>query len=253
MKPKQVLLPRSLLLSFLLLLSCCAELPQGERAGAGDAGDPLEPMNRRVYDNNYFLDRLLVRPLAELYRATVPPGLRDRLSGILSNMKEPVVFANDVLQGDFDKAGITAERFGINTTIGVGGMWDFANEWDLPQQTGDFGQTLASWGVDEGPYLFLPFFGPSNFRDALGFGIDFAMSPWQYVAYFQGGPESLIQYEAAYIGTDSLLRREKYIETVDALRAGSLDPYAKVRSAYRQHRRAQLGVAQKEDLSKIGN
>lgn len=216
------------------------ELPE-QKAEMENANDPLEPFNRRVFDNTYFLDRLLVRPLAELYRAIIPPGIRERITAITANMDEPVIFANDVLQGDFDRAGTTLARFGINTTAGVGGMWDFAGDWGLDKQSGDFGQTLASWGVGEGPYLMLPGFGPSDLRDAFGRGVDYALMPWQYIAWAEGGTSALIDYEATYIGADAIVRREKHIESFDALRDGAVDPYAKVRSAYRQFRHAQIG------------
>ena len=230
-----------ILLTLALLLSACADIPKSspQYAEMEAANDPWEPTNREVFDNNDFFDRLLVRPLAELYRATVPPGIRDRVADILGNMKEPIVLTNDLLQGEFDKAGITIERFGINTTLGIGGMWDVADEWGLYQQTGDFGQTLASWGVGEGPYLVLPVFGPSNLRDGIGLSVDILLSPWQYLAYMDS-TATLIRYEAAYLGTDALVRRERNIETLDVLRAGSIDYYTKMRSAYRQYRGNQL-------------
>jgi phospholipid-binding lipoprotein MlaA len=240
-------------LALTALLPACADLsatPQ-ERTEMEAANDPLEPLNRHIFDNNYFFDRLLVRPLAELYRATIPPGIRDCVAGILGNMKEPVIFANDLLQGELDRAAITFGRFSINTTLGIGGMWDVADEWGLSQQTGDFGQTLASWGVGEGPYLMLPLLGPTNARDALGLGVDIALSPWQYVTYTQAGTGALVDYEIAYFSTDALVKREKNIETYDAFREGSIDLYAKLRSAYRQHRREQLGQPE-EDPPKMG-
>lgn len=198
-------------------------------------------MNRRVFTDNYFFDRLLVRPLAELYRATIPPPVRDRIADITGNMKEPVILVNGLLQGDFTKACITIERFGANTTLGVGGMFDIASDWDLPQQTGDFGQTLYTWGVGEGPYMMLPAFGPSDLRDAIGTGVDLALSPWQYIAFFDGGINAGAQFEAASFGTNLIVWREKHIESIDALRADFLDPYVKLRSAWLQHRRNQLG------------
>jgi phospholipid-binding lipoprotein MlaA len=226
-----------LLSVFIPALCGCATAPVEDMPGIDD---PFESVNRDILDHTTFVDRLLVRPLAELYRATIPPGIRDRVAGILGDMKEPVIFANDVLQGDFNKAGITFERFGINTTLGLGGMWDVASGWGLPRQTGDFGQTLASWGVGEGPYLVLPFFGPSDARDAFGLGVDWLFSPWQYVVYANDGTDALIDYEIVYFGADGIVRREKNIERVDALRAGSIDYYAQLRSAYLQYRRRQI-------------
>jgi len=198
-------------------------------------------VNRPIFEANDFLDRLLLRPLAELDRALIPPEIRDRISGILSNMREPVILTNNLLQGEFDNAGTTAERFAINTTLGIGGMFDWAKDWKLYQQKGDFGQTLYVWGVGSGPYLVLPLFGPSNVRDAVGVGVDTVISPWQYVVH-TGGTDTYDTFEIVNFGVGGITKREQNIEVVDALRSGSLDFYAKVRSAYNQHRNNQLGV-----------
>ncbi len=238
-------LRRSALALFLtapLLLAGCADLPKTpeEQAEYQATNDPLEPMNRVVFDVNDFLDRLLLRPLAELYRVTIPPGLRDRVAGIVSNMKEPVIFANNLLQGEVTRAGTTLERFAANTTLGAGGMWDVASAWGAYQQVGDFGQTLSVWGISAGPYLVLPLFGPSNIRDALGLGVDSVMSPWGYLADL-GGNGTRNRFEIAYIGGEGLVKREQNIEAIDALREGSLDFYAQMRSVYRQYRAKQIG------------
>ena len=233
----------ALLLAFSLTMTACADMPKDPAAvaEARATNDPLEPFNRTVFDVNDFLDRLLLRPLAELYRVMIPPGIRDRVAGITSNMHEPVIFANNLLQGEFGSAGTTAERFGINTTIGIGGMFDWAGEWGMPQQLGDFGQTLSSWGVAEGPYLVLPLFGPSNFRDAIGLGVDGVMTPWPYIAA-AGGNATYTRFVIASVAADGIVRREQNIEALDALRSGSLDFYAQMRSVYRQYRNKQLGL-----------
>jgi phospholipid-binding lipoprotein MlaA len=232
-----------LMMALPALLSACADLPKTpeEQIEFKATNDPLEPMNRTIFDVNDFLDRLLIRPIAELYRVIIPPGIRDRVAGIVTNMKEPVIFANDLLQGRLNSAGITVERFAMNTTVGVGGMWDFAGQWaGLYQQTGDFGQTLSSWGIKEGPYLVLPLFGPSNFRDAIGLGVDAFTTPWGYLADM-GGTATSNRFEIASLGADGIVRREQNIEALDALRSGSLDFYAQMRSVYRQYRAKQLG------------
>jgi len=240
-KPSYVLVMLALI--GCLTMTACADMPKDPAAAAEyrATNDPLEPMNRTIFDVNDFLDRLLLRPLAELYRAMIPPPLRDRIAGITSNMREPVIFANNILQFQFDRAGTTAERFGINTTIGIGGMFDWANDWGMPQQTGDFGQTLSSWGIASGPYLVLPLLGPSNFRDAIGYGVDALMSPWQYIAAI-GGNATQNRFIIAYVLADGIVRREQNIDTLDALRAGSIDFYAQMRSVYRQYRDKQLGL-----------
>ncbi len=238
-----------------MLLTACADVPKSpaERAEYDSANDPLEGVNRVVFDVNDFMDRLLIRPLAELYRWTIPPGVRDRIAGIVTNMKEPVIFVNNVMQAQFTRAGMTAERFALNTTVGIGGMWDVAGMWrGVYQQTGDFGQTLNSWGVGPGPYIIIPFYGPSNIRDAIGLGVDGVMSPWQYVVAATGAGH-VIQNEfwiASYAG-DGIVRREQNIEALDALRSGSLDFYAQMRSVFRQYRDKQLGNESTEGMPKF--
>ncbi len=230
-------------LGLMVSLSACAEMPKSPEAQAEYKAldDPLEPMNRVVFDVNDFLDRLLIRPLAELYRNIIPPGLRDRIANGVDNMKQPVVFANNLLQGEGTSAGTTLSRFLVNTTVGVGGLFDVATDWGLPEQQGDFGQTLYTWGIKGGPYLVLPFFGPSNFRDAIGTGIDSVMSPWGYIAGIDGnGTANRVKFSS--LAAEGMVKREQNIEALDALKSGSLDFYAQMRSVYRQYRDKQLGI-----------
>ena len=235
------------LLSFSSLLTACAEVPQSPeaQAEAKAVDDPLEPMNRTMFDVNDFLDRLLIRPLTELYRFAVPDYLRDRIANSTSNMGEPVIFANNLMQGEVTNAGTTAERFAINTTLGVAGIFEVASDWDMPKQMGDFGQTLSVWGINGGPYLVLPLFGPSNFRDAIGLGVDMITSPWQYLAAMGGtGMQNRVVYSD--FAAEGLTRRDQNLEGLDALRSGSLDFYAEMRSVYRQYRDKQLGIQSQE-------
>jgi phospholipid-binding lipoprotein MlaA len=232
------------LLTLPMAVVSCADMPKSPeaRAEATQVNDPLEPLNRVVFDVNDFLDRLLIRPLTELYRFAVPDFVRERVANIVANMGEPVVFANNLLQGETGKAGVTAQRFLANTTLGVGGMFEVADAWGLPAQDGDFGQTLSVWGINGGPYLVLPLFGPSNFRDGIGLGVDTVMSPWQYLAGMGGqGQKNRVTYSS--FAANGLTKREANLEGYDALRAGSLDFYAQMRSVYRQYRNNQLGIA----------
>jgi phospholipid-binding lipoprotein MlaA len=227
----------------MLFLSACSSMPktQAERSESVAVNDPIEPVNRVIFDVNDFLDRLLLRPIAELYRVTVPPPLRDRISGILRNMAEPVIMANNLLQGKVSSAGTTLSRFLINTTLGGGGMFEVASDYGFQRQNGDFGQTLHSWGLGEGPYIVLPLFGPSNIRDAIGLGVDTVMSPWKY-AVSLGDTEIEDAFAISDMAMSGITRREANIEGYDALREGSLDFYAQMRSVYRQYRAKQLGT-----------
>ncbi|MDD3287635.1 MAG: VacJ family lipoprotein [Alphaproteobacteria bacterium] len=235
-----------------LSLAACASTPEApaEKAEFKAMNDPLEPTNRYVFEFNDFLDRLLIAPLAGLYRATVPPPIRERVANILSNMSEPVIFANNLLQGDLHKAGITAKRFAANTVVGVGGVFEVANDWNLPQQHGDFGQTLYTWGAGSGPYIVLPLFGPSNVRDAVGLGVDTLMSPWKY-AVATGGATTEDTFMITDTAASALTRREAVLEAYDSLKEGSLDFYAQMRSVYRQHRAKELGEKQTNEMPKF--
>lgn len=198
--------------------------------------DPLEPLNRGMYFVNDGLDTLVLRPAAEIYRIFVAPEVREAIRNVLANLRTPVILVNDVLQGETDRAGVTLGRFVINTTVGVGGIWDRARDFGLLGHTEDFGQTLAVWGVPEGPYLFIPVLGPSNPRDLAGAGVDIATNPLTWIS----GNETVDAVLITRTGLTALDTREGLIEPLDALRQGSLDPYAALRSAYRQRREREI-------------
>ncbi|WP_376803703.1 VacJ family lipoprotein, partial [Candidatus Raskinella chloraquaticus] len=208
--------------------------------------DPLEPVNRAVFEFNQFVDGLLLKPIAGLYRVMVPPPVRDLIGGVLDNMGEPVNFANNLLQGDVTAATETLGRFAINTTAGVGGMFDVASEVGLNENHGDFGQTLNSWGLGSGPYLVLPLLGPSNLRDAVGFGVDSLTSPWGYIA--QTGPQQTEDlFDGVSAGARFLDRRSENIENLENIEKGAIDFYATLRSVFTQFRNRQLGVEETID------
>ncbi len=242
----------ALVLALPVMLSACADVPNNptQRAEYDAVNDPLEPMNRTIFDVNDFLDTYLIRPAAISYRYIVPEFVRNRIAGILSNMKEPVIFANNLLQGEFGRAGTTVERFGINSTLGLAGMWDVAEAWDMNQQTGDFGQTLYSWGINAGPYLVLPLFGPSNFRDAIGLGADSAASPWSHIARIDSNVTATREQIAEFTAT-GLTRRTENLDAYDSLKKSSIDFYAQLRSVYRQYRDKELGNASTAGMPKF--
>jgi phospholipid-binding lipoprotein MlaA len=169
-----------LAVGLLVALSACAEVPRDpdERAEFEAANDPIEPFNRGVFEVNLALDRAVLKPVATHYRDWVPQGVRDRVHDFVLNLNAPFVFANDVLQGEPDRAAQTLDRFIINSTAGLLGLVDVVGRTGGPRyHTEDFGQTLAVWGAGEGPYLMLPVFGPSNPRDAVGKGVEMVADP----------------------------------------------------------------------------
>lgn len=227
----------ALLLAILALPGCATRPPASEpeaRAEFDANNDPLEPLNRGLFFVHEGLDTLVLRPAAEAYRIFVPPPVRTGVSNVLANLRSPVILANDLLQGESARARITAERFLINTTLGLGGILDPATDMGRPRHTEDFGQTLAVWGVGEGFYLFLPGLGPSSLRDAAGFGVDMLLDPLFWITLEPG--RTLRALAVTRTAATAVTQREALVETVDRVRRESLDPYATFRSGWRQQR-----------------
>ncbi len=199
--------------------------------------DPMEPLNRGLYEVNNAIDTVALRPAAVAYRTLVPGPVREGVRNALGNLRAPTILMNDLLQGEMDRAGRTATRFLINSTLGIGGIVDVA-EWQfgIRGHGEDFGQTLANWGVGEGPFLFLPVLGPSNLRDLTGAGVDAVASPWFW--FGQGEVVEILRWVRT--GMTVLDAREGVLDTLDTLYATSLDPYATLRSAYRQRRNNEI-------------
>ncbi len=213
-------------------ISGCATPPPAEDAEATAAfrkiNDPLEPLNRAVLEFNLVLDKAVLKPVAYVYRRCVPAPLRDNVHNFLSNMGSPVTFANDLMQGELDRAGTVMVRFAMNSSMGVFGINDVAAEFGLPEHEEDFGQTLAIWGVGAGPYLMLPIIGPANLRDGVGTAVDSVIDPFPRLA-----SEELRLGATAGRAVDS---RARNYDQFNELEERSLDFYAAVRSLYRQRR-----------------
>jgi phospholipid-binding lipoprotein MlaA len=208
-----------------LLASACAVA----RSPSLPVSDPHEETNRKLMAAN----QEVLRPLSEVVKVAVPGPVHDRVHDFNSNLREPRIFANDVLQGRFDAAARTAGRFVLNSTFGVGGLFDVANREGIPQQTGDFGQTLFVWGVSEGPYVVRPYLGPSTLRDAIGSAVDTVGNP---LGWFIGTQLWVT------IGSTSLDAVDR-LGQLKAAEDASIDFYSFVRSSYYQTRRAELREA----------
>ena len=212
-----------------------------------ETNDPLEPTNRAIYAFNNGLDTVIMRPAAKAYRLLVPPPVRGGIHNFLSNLGAPVQLSNDMLEGKPRRVGDTTMRFLINTTVGVLGVFDFAKDWGYPNHDADFGMTLALWGLPEGPFLFLPVFGPSDPRDAIGLGVDTAIDPFTWVG--QGAAIRALDWSR--FGINALDQRERHLDDIDSVKQTALDPYATFRSLYRQHRHAQIDDARRDRRATI--
>lgn len=220
-------------------LAACATPPEGDDPEAladwEATNDPLEPLNRNIFEINLALDRWIFRPAAEGYRWLLPEFIRDAIHNVLSNAGEPVNFFNALLQGDLERAGTVLGRLLVNSTIGLGGAFDVAGrKVGLDPVNEDFGQTLAVWGAeDDGGYLMLPILGPSSVRDGIGRGVDVFLDPLTYVLA-NSDSAAVAGYTMAVIG--GLDQRERNLETLDEIQRTSIDFYAAIRSLYRQRR-----------------
>lgn len=201
---------------------------EGETVVDEGANDPIETVNRFIFAFNDAADTLIFRPVAEGYRFLIPSPIRDSVRNFIRNSYSPVILANDLLQGDIEKAENTFARFLINTVAGAGGLADVAGQAGHEYHSEDFGQTMGTWGVSEGPYLVLPILGPSNLRDGVGLIGDALLDPLTYVAK----TEALLARKV----TDGVDKRSRNIEAVDELKKDSIDFYARVRSLYHQKR-----------------
>jgi phospholipid-binding lipoprotein MlaA len=221
------------------LLMGCATAPRDPAARAEFEAnhDPLEPLNRRIFVFNLFIDRILIKPVAKEYRWVLPEPGRDAIRHFLDNLNEPVVFANTLLQARLKSAGITGCRFLINSAVGLAGLKDVASRQNLPKQIGDFGQTLWTWGLPEGPYLIIPVIGPASSRDGIGRGVDVYLDPLRYVPAHESYPTSAT---VGRIAIDSIDRRARNLDSLDEIQRESIDYYASLRSLYRQNRAAEL-------------
>ena len=220
-------------------LGGCATPPTdpGARAEFEQINDPWEPLNRYFFEVNRFLDFILLHPWADTYNRIVPETGRTHIHNALDNVGNPLNVVNEALQGRGTDSATTVGRFVVNSTLGIGGLFDVATDFGLPAKSADFGQTLYVWGLPEGPYLVLPIFGPSNPRDAIGLGVDSYADPVGWVFKLQDLP----RVNDGLTGGQAIDQRAQYIEPMEALEKSSIDFYAQVRSMSRQHRAKELG------------
>ncbi len=233
----------------LIVLLLLGFSPLATQAKDNGVNDPFEGANRNIFKFNEKLDDYFFKPVAKGWRK-IPDIPRKPLSNLADTAKVPVSLANAVLQLNKESIGNILGRFLVNMTFGLGGIFDVASKdefGNMPKVHEDFGQTLAVWGVPDGPYVMLPIFGPSSVRDSIGMGVDAVTNPLSF-AYRMNG----IGIEARLSGpvVRGVTKREKYLDYVDEIKAGSLDFYATMRSLYRQKRKKEIsGELENEKVS----
>jgi phospholipid-binding lipoprotein MlaA len=195
--------------------------------------DPYEGYNRAVYKFNDVADKAVIKPIAGAYKAVTPPPIKTGVSNFFGNIGTLITAINDLLQLKLSKAMTDLGRFAINTTVGIGGLIDVASMDGIPQNHEDFGQTLAVWGVGDGGFTVLPFFGPSTLRDTAGLVVDtYAFDPVSYINDVRARNQTRLVR-----GLDA---RANLLPASDLIDDAALDPYAFMRDAYMQHRKIEI-------------
>lgn len=214
----------------LRLAAVCAIVSLGVLGGCAttDPRDPLEPINRGVYQFNNGVDTMLLKPIAEVYQGVMPQIARTGVSNVFANLNDVIVALNNLLQGKVTEALSDVGRILINTTVGLLGLFDAATLAGLEKHDEDFGQTLGYWGIGDGPYLVLPFIGPRNLRDTAGLFVDWKVDP-----LLQFDP---VRTRIQLWGLRLTSRRAELLSASRLLSVAALDEYEFVRESYLQRR-----------------
>jgi phospholipid-binding lipoprotein MlaA len=219
-----------------LAVAGCAKAPV-----SSEVGDPGEVFNRKVFAFNVGVDKAVLQPISGVAGSGRGPILTG-VHNFAANLDTPGDIVNNVLQGRLMRAARNTLRFGVNTTAGIGGLFDPSTALGLPAQETDFGETLYVWGVAEGNYQMLPILGPSTARDTVGIAVDYAINPLRFLIK---SPES--DYVTGAKVIDKIGSRARHSDTVDSILYDSADPYAQARLLYLQNRHYTLGQAPTDD------
>jgi len=214
----------------LLLCSCVGSkgyTPAPERA------DTLEPYNRAMFTFNLKADKYVIKPLAKGYRAVTTPEIRDKVMNVLNNVHEPLYTINNGLQGDIKQSGIEVARFAINTTLGLGGLFDVADGWGLKKVASGFDKTFAIWCMNDGPYIVLPLLGPATIRSTVSYGADAVVNPIYYATYHDANVSDKLAWGFTIV--EGIAIREKAMDLTDDLEKNAIDAYASMRTMFLQN------------------
>lgn len=219
------------LLALLILFSAgCATVGSGD---VHDRSDRFESYNRAMFEFNYQFDRFVMKPLAKGYRAITNQFVRERVRGVLSNLREPLTAGNYLLQADPEASVVSLSRFVVNSTLGLAGMFDVAGGWGLKRDRASFNETFAKWCVPQGPFIVLPFLGPSTPRNTVGIALEFVLDPVFWATYHDANIHDKVAY--SYAAVQAITLRESALDLTDDLERNSVDYYTTMRSAYLQN------------------
>lgn len=198
-------------------------------ATSGDPRDPIEPINRGIYQFNDVVDKAVTKPIAQGYRAILPTPVRQGVTNFFANIDDVLITVNDLLQFKINQAASDFGRLIFNTTFGIAGLFDVATPIGLEKHNEDFGQTLGYWGIGDGPFLMLPILGPSDVRDTVGLVATFYTDPILNLDH--------VPTRNTLNGLRFVDRRARLLDSEKVLDEAALDRYSFLRDSYLQHRR----------------
>lgn len=241
------LVPRMLSRGLLWALLLAVVIVAPAYADQEEPYDPIESVNRTIFDFNDSLDVHVLEPVAQAYRDNVPDFTQTGIGNFFGNLRYPSYLVSDVVQGKFDQVLDHTGRFLINSTIGVLGLIDVAKDWGLPDHREDFGVALAYHGVPHGPYLVLPILGPSSVRDGVGLIVDGLLDPLGWVAYSSLSTGTKLLIAASSFGVKLVHTRAGLLQAVEAAKESSVDYYLFTQGAYYQYRHGLVTDGKEED------
>lgn len=224
----------------LVLVALLAASGGVSRADDDTVYDPIEPVNRGIFWFNDQLDVYILEPIAKGYDKVVHPQVREVVTNFFSNLTYPGRVAADLVAFEFDNAGKDFGRFAMNTVFGLGGLFDVAERFGIPDHKQDFGLAFARQGAGPGPYIVLPLLGPSNLRDTVGTVLDFAADPLFYLGRGASFSNADFVASSSMTATKVVNKRAQLIDAVESAKESSVDYYYFVQGAYSQYRKGQL-------------
>lgn len=240
------LLRRSVLIAISLVsITLSTALPA--QAEVEEPYDPIEPVNRAIFDFNDTVDIYVLEPVARSYRNNVPDFMQTGIGNFFRNLRYPSYLVSDIIQGKFEQALDHTGRFLINSTVGVLGFIDVAEDWGLPDHQEDFGIGLAYNGVPHGPYLVIPILGPSSVRDGFGLIVDGFLDPIGWIGYSSLSAGTKVAIAAGTLGVKLVHTRAGLLQAIEAAKESSVDYYLFAQGAYYQHRHGLVTDGKDED------
>jgi phospholipid-binding lipoprotein MlaA len=228
---------------FACLCACVMSVSGAARVGfceAEEPYDPIEPVNRGIFWFNDELDVYVFEPIAQLYKNNMPDVVQTGIGNFFRNLRYPSYLVSDVIQGKFSQAVDHTGRFVVNSTVGIVGLIDVAEDLGLPDHEEDFAIALAYHGVPAGPYLVIPFLGPSNVRDGIGLIVDGFLNPISWIGYTNASNSAKIAVTSTAVGVNFIHTRAGLIQAIEAAKESSVDYYLFLQGAYYQHRQGLL-------------